>query len=92
MANNQVYETGKAAFSIDVFCLRNSISRRTFYNLLEQGLGPRVMKLHGRVLVSAEAEADWHRAREEETAAASAPPAKPTIRRRGTASEPADAA
>jgi predicted DNA-binding transcriptional regulator AlpA len=64
MATNNAASYEKVAFSIDEFCARNSISRRTFYNLLEEGIGPRVIQLRGRRLISAEAEADWHRERE----------------------------
>jgi len=67
---------GRAAYSLDEFCTRNNISRRTLYNLWDQGIGPRTIKLAGRRLISAEAEIAWHREREGEAAPASAPPAK----------------
>jgi predicted DNA-binding transcriptional regulator AlpA len=82
MATNNAVGYEKAAYSIDEFCRRNSISRRTLYNLLDQGIGPRTMKLGGRRLISAEAETAWHRELENEAAAAPvAPPAKVIIRR-----------
>jgi predicted DNA-binding transcriptional regulator AlpA len=64
MENSQRAPENKAAFSFDEFCRRNSISRRTLYNILEEGIGPRTIKLRGRRLISAEAERDWHRERE----------------------------
>jgi hypothetical protein len=64
MTDNQRAAETKAAFSIDEFCRRNSISRRTYYNLKEVGIGPREMKLCGAVRITVDAEADWHRARE----------------------------
>jgi hypothetical protein len=54
------------AFTIDEFCARNGpISRAHYYNLRKDGLGPREMHAGSRVLISAEAAADWRRAREE---------------------------
>jgi len=59
----------RTAFSIDEFCMRNGISRGTIYNYWKAGVGPRFMKVRSRRLISAEAEADWHREREAATAA-----------------------
>ena len=51
----------KQAWSVDEFCSLNSISRGTFYNLLRDGAGPKIMKVGTRTLVSAEAAAEWRR-------------------------------
>lgn len=56
------------ALTVDEFCRSHRISRGTFYNLLKENRGPRVMKVGTRTLVSAEAAADWrHRMETEAT-------------------------
>lgn len=62
------------AFSIDEFCKRNRVSRATFYNLRKCGLGPRVMKVGTRTLISADAAKAW-RERMEKGGAPSPPSA-----------------
>lgn len=57
-----------SAYSIDAFCKAHDISRAFFYELGDAGLGPRLMKLGRRVLISQEAAADWRRETEERTA------------------------
>jgi hypothetical protein len=55
----------KAAYSIDEFCRRNSISTTTYHKLQAQGVGPRVMRLAGTLVrISADAEREWQLARE----------------------------
>ena len=68
MAN--VHMAQKAAFSVDEFCARNGICRVSLYNYWARGIGPRCMKVGARRLITAEAEADWHRDREAAAAAA----------------------
>ncbi len=53
------------AFSIAEFCRRHGISRAHFYNLLNSGDAPQVMRVGRRTLVSAEAAAQWRRRMEE---------------------------
>ena len=48
-------------FTIATFCSAHTISRPFLYSLWEQGIGPRTMRLGRRVLISAEAAADWRR-------------------------------
>ena len=51
-----------AAFSIDEFCTAHGFSRRaTFYNLQAEGQAPDVMRVRGRVLITAEAAARWRK-------------------------------
>lgn len=52
------------AFSITEFCVLHRISRAHFYNLVKAALGPRVMDVRGRKLISQEAAADWRHERE----------------------------
>jgi predicted DNA-binding transcriptional regulator AlpA len=53
--------------SIREFCADCGISRATFYALMRQGEGPRVVKIGDRTLVSREAAAEWIRGRERAT-------------------------
>jgi len=52
------------AYSIAQFCKRHAISQSFYFALQAAGLGPRTMKVGGRVLVSREAAAAWRRRRE----------------------------
>jgi predicted DNA-binding transcriptional regulator AlpA len=61
---NRTDITGRAAFSISEFCMRNGISYGTFYNLRRRGEGPREMKIGTRRLISVAAEAAWQTERE----------------------------
>lgn len=54
------------------FCADHNISRTHFYQLIKDGKGPRLMKLGRRVLISAEAAADWRRDMERDTTAVAA--------------------
>lgn len=47
------------AFSITKFCARHSISRAHFYVLRNTGKGPRELRAGDRVLITAEAAAEW---------------------------------
>ena len=46
-------------YTVTQFCKSHHISRSMFYKLLQQGLGPRLMAVGRRRLVSIEAAADW---------------------------------
>jgi hypothetical protein len=59
-----------AAYSISGFCDAHSISRSKFYDLMRQGLGPRLMDVDGAKRITAEAAADWRREREAAAGAA----------------------
>jgi predicted DNA-binding transcriptional regulator AlpA len=48
-----------ATFDIPTFCKSFKISRGLFYKLIEEGKGPRVMKVGRRTLISAEAAREW---------------------------------
>ena len=52
------------AYSIADFCKQHSISEAFYFQLQTDGLGPRIMKVGGRVLISREAAAAWRRKRE----------------------------
>lgn len=58
-----------ASLTISEFCEREKICRATFYNLLRQGKGPRLMRVGSRSRISAEARVEWQREREAEFAA-----------------------
>jgi hypothetical protein len=61
------------AYTFVEFCHAHRISRSTLYNLLGQGLGPRVMNVRGRRLISNEAAAEWRSAMENRSAEAGSP-------------------
>jgi predicted DNA-binding transcriptional regulator AlpA len=54
-------------FTVPEFCAAYRISRGTFYNLLKDGRGPRLMKLGSRTIVSIEAARVWRERIEAET-------------------------
>jgi hypothetical protein len=54
-----------AVFSVPEFCKEHRISRALFYILLNNGTGPRLMRVRGRTLVTADAAAEWRRRMEE---------------------------
>lgn len=49
----------KGAESVNEFCKSNGISRGLFYELLKKGLGPKIMKLGRRTLISVEEAQKW---------------------------------
>jgi hypothetical protein len=57
----------RPASSIAEFCKQHSISQAFYHELQRIGSGPRVMRVEGRVLISAEAAAAWRRAHERDT-------------------------
>ena len=77
MANSTKFEAAAAlqaagiprkAFTIQQFCVRNGDLSEGFYRKMRAaGLGPKETRVFDRVLISAEAEAEWLRQREAET-------------------------
>jgi hypothetical protein len=59
-----VSQADRAAYTIDEFCAAHRISRRKFYELEEEGTGPRLMRVGSKVLISIEAAAAWRAERE----------------------------
>ena len=49
----------RQAWTIDEFCQAHAISRATFYNLQKRNMGPRVMHVGAKRLVSEAAAAEW---------------------------------
>ena len=60
-------QSERAAFTIQEFCEAHRISRSMLYKLFAEGIGPRLIKIGTKNLISAEAAADWRRAREAAT-------------------------
>lgn len=54
----------QAAYTILEFCHSHRLSRAKLYQLWDQGAGPRIMRIGAKVLISAEAAAQWRRDRE----------------------------
>ena len=48
-----------ASYSVRQFCSAHGISRRLLYDLWARGEGPRRKRVGARVLISAEAAAEW---------------------------------
>ena len=59
--NAKIHAVNKACYSVDEFCGAHNLSRAMFYKILKEGIGPRVMRVGARTLVSEEAAADWRR-------------------------------
>jgi hypothetical protein len=55
------------AFSIAEFALLHGISQDHYFRLARAGLGPKIMKIGARTLVSAESAAEWRAQRERAT-------------------------
>ena len=60
----------QACYTILEFCHDHRLSRAKLYQLWNEGVGPRIMKVGAKVLISAEAAADWRRQREAAAVAA----------------------
>src|SRR5215471_12027031 len=58
-----------ACFSIKTFCLAHHISESMFHKLRAAGLGPQVMQVGNRVLITFESASAWRAEREAATAA-----------------------
>jgi hypothetical protein len=59
-----------ACFSIKTFCLAHHISEAMFFKLREMGIGPDVMQVGRRVLITFESAARWRSQREAAASAA----------------------
>jgi len=60
--------TPNAAHTRLTFCENNAISESLYFELKRKGKGPREIELHGRIIITPEAERDWRAEREAETA------------------------
>lgn len=69
MAIAEVIGAVRAALTVDEFCSRNRISRVHLYEQWKLGKGPARMQIGRSVRISIEAESEWHRQLEAETAA-----------------------
>jgi hypothetical protein len=57
--------TPAVAYTIAEFCEAHRISQAQYFNIRKKGIGPREMRVGGRILISHEAALAWRRAREE---------------------------
>lgn len=62
--------TERRSHSIAQWCAMRSISRPFYYRLKSKGLGPREMRVLGKILITDEADAEWQRTRQAESVAA----------------------
>jgi hypothetical protein len=60
----------RRGYSINEFCRAYGISRASFYNYKRAGIGPRIMQVGSRRIITDEAEEEWRRERERATDAA----------------------
>jgi len=51
----------KRALSVAEFCRSYGVSKSTFYKMVRDGVGPKLMKLGDRTLISIEAVDEWRR-------------------------------
>lgn len=51
----------KCALSINEFCESHDISRTQFYSIMKNGIGPEIMKVGKRTLISIEAAEQWRK-------------------------------
>jgi hypothetical protein len=56
------------ALSIPEFCRRHQISVGMYFKIAREGIGPRVMKVGKRTIISREAAEAWRRERESASA------------------------
>jgi hypothetical protein len=56
------------AISIPEFCRRHQISVGMYFKIAREGIGPRVMKVGKRTIISREAAEAWRRERESASA------------------------
>ena len=55
---------GRACFTVAEFCDAHRISRAKLYQLWKAGIGPRVLRVGAKVIITCEAAAEWRRERE----------------------------
>jgi hypothetical protein len=56
------------SFSIEQWCQRHNISRSTYYKLVSAGKAPRTMNVMNCIRISEDADREWVKAREAESA------------------------
>jgi hypothetical protein len=52
-----------SAFTVNEFCDAHRISRSKLYALWSAGIGPRVIRIGNKILISVESAAEWRRER-----------------------------
>ena len=56
------------SYTVEEWCHKHRLCRATFYNLRKVGKGPQILKAGSRTLITFQADLDWQRVREAETA------------------------
>jgi hypothetical protein len=54
----------RAVYTVNEFCTAHRISRSQLYKLWQAGVGPRIMRVGSKILITNEAAADWRSKRE----------------------------
>lgn len=65
--HSMAHDNNSDLFDIPTFCESNKISRSLYYQLQKSGNGPRIMKVGGRTLITAEAVTEWRKKMEIKT-------------------------
>ena len=56
----------KNSFSVNEFCFQENISRSMFYKICKLGLGPKILKVGRRTLITALSAAEWRKKMEQQ--------------------------
>lgn len=59
VSTDNSFASPPAAYTVAEFCAAHRISQGAFHRLIELGLGPRMMRVGVRRLISTEAARDW---------------------------------
>jgi hypothetical protein len=64
LENTPAHQGQHAAYTVAEFCQAYRISRSKLYQLWDVGIGPRVLKIGAKILITIDAARDWQRERE----------------------------
>lgn len=56
------------SFSVNEFCFQENISRSMFYKICKLGLGPKILKVGSRTLITEQSAAEWRKKMEQQPA------------------------
>ena len=57
----------KKSFNVNEFCFQENISRSMFYKILKLGLGPKILKVGRRTLITEQSASDWRKKMEQQS-------------------------
>lgn len=68
-----IMEPHKIVYSVQEFCDAHQVGRNLFYKMLAAGIGPKILKLGRRTLITHEAAACWRQKMENQSYRADKP-------------------